>query len=269
LNGRSRRFDLLKSPTPSRGGFTLIELLVVMAIVGVLAALLFPALRGAKDKARSVGCISNLRQLTVAALLYCEYDDDYFPPSSWDIYTTNRHRWHGERDNQGEPFDFRRSPLYTYLKTDRIKGCPVFAEYLTGFEAGCGGYGYNDGYVGSGRGDPRDKSSRPARRGQIGDPANTVMFADCAFLGGPGAGGLIEYSFVTEPVYEAWGSTPSTPSIHFRHQGRANVSWCDGHVSSEPMGYSNNHGFFPGYDFAAHNIGYVGTFRDNRLYDRD
>lgn len=249
--------------------FTLVELLVVIAVVGILVALLLPALRGAKDRAHAAQCMSNIRQLTIAALLYCEYNDEHFPPSSWDIYTTNRHRWHGVRNSGTEPFDFRRSPLALYLKGDRIKACPTFVDYLTGFEAGCGGYGYNDGYVGSGRGDPTDQSSRPARRGMIRDPANTVLFADCAFLGGQGGGQPIEYSFITEPVYAAWDGVPSTPSIHFRHHGLANVSWCDGHISSERMGYSNNHGYFPGYDFASHNIGYVGTYHDNRLYDRD
>jgi prepilin-type processing-associated H-X9-DG protein len=201
-------------------------------------------------------------------MLYCADNDGYYPPSSWDIYTTNLHRWHGVRDGQNEPFDFSRSPLCDSLKTDKIKGCPSFAQHLTGFEAGCGGYGYNDAYVGSGRGDPADMGHHPARQGTIRDPAGTILFADCAFLGGAGSGKLIEYSFITEPVYEAWSNAPSTPSIHFRHHGRANVSWCDGHISAEPMGFSNNHAYFPNYDFAAHQIGYVGLERDNHLYDR-
>lgn len=70
-------------------------------------------------------------------------------------------------------------------------------------------------------------------------------------------------------MYEAWGGVQSTPSIHFRHHGLANVSWCDGHVSSEPMGYSSSHSYFPGYDFARNDIGYVGIWHDNRLYDRN
>lgn len=247
--------------------FSLIELLVVIDIVAGLAGLLLPALRGAQDRAKSAVCMSNLRQLTTATFLYTNENDEYFPPSSWDIYTTNCHRWHGVRNNQQEPFDFRGSPLYRYLKGDKIKACPMFAQYLKGFEAGCGGYGYNDGYVGSGRGDPQDKSDFPARRGMIRSSADTLLFADCAFLGGAGAGELIEYSFITEPVYEAWGGFASTPSIHFRHHGTANVAWCDGHVSSEPMGYSNNNSYFP-YDFATSNIGYVGVWHDNRLYDR-
>jgi prepilin-type N-terminal cleavage/methylation domain-containing protein len=61
------------SRLPAKGaGFTLIELLVVLAVIGILTALLLPALAGAKQRARAVQCVNNLRQIGVLVRLYAD-----------------------------------------------------------------------------------------------------------------------------------------------------------------------------------------------------
>jgi prepilin-type N-terminal cleavage/methylation domain-containing protein len=67
-------------------GFTLIELLVVIAIIGILAAILFPVFARARENARRTSCISNVKQLGLAAVQYVQdYDSKYPPRQVWDV----------------------------------------------------------------------------------------------------------------------------------------------------------------------------------------
>jgi prepilin-type N-terminal cleavage/methylation domain-containing protein/prepilin-type processing-associated H-X9-DG protein len=102
----------MESPQPGQNlrrtflaGFTLIELLVVIAIIAILAGLLLPALAKAKQKALRVNCLSNLKQIGTASMLYCGDSNERFPPfqmpaSDGNAYTT-QYGWVGRAGSSG------------------------------------------------------------------------------------------------------------------------------------------------------------------------
>ena len=248
--------------------FTLVELLVVVGIIALLVSILLPALATARQAAQATVCASNIRQLAVCSTAYAADNHGYYPPAHFDFMTRNLHRWHGTRPKTSVPFDFAGSPLLKYMQAAAIRKCPEFEPTQPGFEAAAGGYGYNNHYLGSSTEDmPGVKGSDniPARDCMIRNADQKIMFTDAAMAEDTGDGiAIIEYSFV-EPPTTLYG--PTSPSIHFRHRGKANIAWVDGHVTARAMDWTYPANIYGANNQACH-LGFCGP-KDNSWFTRE
>src|SRR5689334_14745771 len=131
MNSRRKQcsvFGALSNKESSLGGFTLIELLVVIAIIAVLAGLLLPALSKAKQKAKTINCLSNMKQWGTATILYMgDYEDkiplfcDDYPPTGALPFWYNKLSPYVARQNNNYGWGAVDGEIYSY----KILKCPA------------------------------------------------------------------------------------------------------------------------------------------------
>jgi prepilin-type N-terminal cleavage/methylation domain-containing protein len=112
VSPRRQRIPVVR-PRKTYAAFTLIELLVVIAIIAILAAILFPVFARARENARKISCVSNLKQLGTAVIMYAQDYDEYLP---------NNHS--GKRDTMLWNDLSGSGLLDPYLKNKQVWFCP-------------------------------------------------------------------------------------------------------------------------------------------------
>jgi len=220
-------------PAELRSGFTLIELLVVIAIIAILAAMLLPALSKAKQRAIRLNCVNNLRQLTVAAVLYSVDNADAIPAN----YVGNTNAWVAG-DVSSLPgatnlADIRNAKLFPYNRSVDIYRCPA-DNILVGRQAGrrvrgyslSGMMGINDSWAADAV-HPRIRENRKFSDVKRPGPATAMFFADeQADPNLVQANSSIDDGyFAVEPIHPGrWSNSPAS-----RHGNGCVFSFADGH----------------------------------------
>jgi len=195
-----------------RRGFTLIELLVVIAIIAILAAILFPVFARAREKARQTSCLSNLKQVAQAELMY-EADNDenmagVYQPTVGTASNPRRYTW----------IDM----LMPYVKNQQVWVCP---STLNPYRQDSSNPLWHEGSYGANLTPVQKSAPGGSRCYSNGRPVEQVTASECLMA--------MDTPNGEEAVYWQSGQAYNIADIH---NGGCNVCFFDGHAKFLPLG---------------------------------
>ncbi|HEY1717984.1 MAG TPA: prepilin-type N-terminal cleavage/methylation domain-containing protein [Verrucomicrobiae bacterium] len=230
--------------------FTLIELLVVIAIIAILAALLLPVLSKAKERAKSIACLNDMRQIIMATKLYVDDSNGTMIP----LWVQQGAPGWGSWNYDAATFVIQ-NPQYLWwpdklrldgqLPSQKVFSCPALTQsainahgqsFSTNYTLGIGMNYPEYGHIIPTSGNP-DPVYGSAGENQVTRPSQSIVFADAGFISNP------------DDDYDSWQEIPATGCTYFRvpsdvadypgndftrsvprHGGQLNAAFFDGHV---------------------------------------
>lgn len=224
--------------------FTLIELLIVIAIIALLAAILFPVFAQARENARRASCQNNLKQLGMGMMQYIQDYDEAYPPMYWRNPVNGRGYLpsalgvpartytlgFGGGSDKGKWVSWM-DLIFPYVKSVAVYDCPSTYLYSTSTET-YSGYGYSDAISGYKTNEYNNNTwpsvaYEPLRIAAINRVAEITLLED-----------FNHYSnAVMSPATISLGARSATDVLRTPHLSGANIAYADGHVKWRSKGY--------------------------------
>jgi prepilin-type processing-associated H-X9-DG protein len=264
--------------------------LVVVSIIALLLSILLPSLTTAREATRSAVCLSQLRQMAIAAQTYTNTYAGSYPPyldtvysPEFDFMTFTRkieYGWDFSRVSDGPAGKARIVPglIWQGRMPPQIQQCPSFGGPAMWADDRYTGYNYNSSYVGAFLKKKRKTTTttgatvlsweiavKPAKQDQIRRAGECAVFGDGEYAGGAN-------KFMRSPwglekgARDYWVSSERGAGTQgYRHLKRTNVAFADGHGESRIQRYTQTYDFQR--DSIPDNVGYLSA--DNSMYSLD
>jgi prepilin-type N-terminal cleavage/methylation domain-containing protein len=217
----------MNNPRPisnARRAFTLVELLVTIAIIGILAALLLPALARSKQNAHRLTCLNNQKQLGVAWQMYADQSGGLLASNDWiyrgaSVVASPSNSWvTGNAALDADVATLTQGTLWPLLKSAQVYRCPTDPSEVLGTSTPTWRSYSLSGYMGGPPEDSQYGVTPLTRFGQIHGPAQTLTFIE------EDISSIDDGHFLYSTAITNWLNIPA-----WRHENGDQLTFADGH----------------------------------------